>query len=81
MPLYDFVNTETGEHFELQLKIAEREEYLANNPHIQQEHLSAPSIGDPIRLGIRRPDAGFSEVIRKVHERSPGSQLDKTVRF
>ena len=28
MPLYDFVDTETGEEFELLLKLSEREEFL-----------------------------------------------------
>ena len=36
MPLYTFENTETGEHFEKQMKIAEREDYLSANPHIRQ---------------------------------------------
>lgn len=31
--------------------------------------------GDSIRLGIRKPDAGFQEVLSKIHERSPGSNL------
>lgn len=81
MPLYDFVNTETGEHFELQLKIAEKEEYLEQNPHIQQEYLTAPSIGDAVRMGIRKTDNGWKEVLNKVHQKSPGSQLNKTVKL
>ena len=35
MPNYDFLNTQTGEQFE-RTSMNEREQYLANNPHIQQ---------------------------------------------
>ena len=43
MPLYDFQDTETGEVFELQLKLSEREEFLKANPNVKQL-LSAPRI-------------------------------------
>jgi len=36
-----------------------------------------PSIGDPVRLGIRKPDNGFKEVLQKIHEGSPGSTLNQ----
>ena len=36
MPTYNFKNNETGEEFEEFFHIADREEYLKNNPHIQQ---------------------------------------------
>ena len=36
MPTYDFVNTNTGEEFEEFMSMAAREQYLKDNPHIQQ---------------------------------------------
>ena len=36
MPTYDFVNTETGEEFEEFMSISAREQYLKDNPKIQQ---------------------------------------------
>ena len=36
MPLYDFKDTETGEVFELNLKISEREKFLEANPNLKQ---------------------------------------------
>ena len=35
-PNYDFLNTQTGEQFEKDMSMNEREQYLANNYHIQQ---------------------------------------------
>lgn len=81
MPTYDFVNKDTGEVFEKSMKIAEREQYLIDNPNIVPHYGSAPAIGDPIRLGVKKVDNGFKEVLQKIHKRSPGSQLDKTTRL
>ena len=36
MPYYNFKNKETGEEFEEFFTMSGREEYLKNNPHIQQ---------------------------------------------
>lgn len=77
MPLYEFYNTKTKKHFELQLKIAEKDVYLKENPHIIQEFLTCPQVIDPVRLGVRKVDNGFKEVLQKIHQRSPGSTLDK----
>lgn len=35
----------------------------------------APALGDPIRLGLKRPDDGFKDVLRKIHDSTPGSVL------
>ena len=36
---------------------------------------TAPSLGDSVRLRIRRPDEGFKDVLRKIHDSTPGSTL------
>lgn len=38
----------------------------------------APLFGDPVRLGVSKTDNGFKEVLQRIHERTAGSQLDKT---
>ena len=43
MPLYDFEDTDTGEVFELNLKIAEKADFLKANPNLKQV-ISAPMI-------------------------------------
>lgn len=72
MPSYTFLNTESGEVFTTIMSIAEREDYLKANPHIQQQLISAPALGDSIRLGLKKPDNGFRDrlkEIKKAHSR------------
>ena len=76
-PLYEFKNTDTEEVFERFMSIASREEYLKENPNITPV-LSATPMMDPVAAGVRRPDNGFKEVLQRVHNLTPGSQLNKT---
>lgn len=77
MPTYDFKNKKTGEIFTKMMKIAEKEQYLADNPNIESM-ISAPNFIDPVRLGIRKIDNGFKEVLQRVHEKTAGSVLNRT---
>lgn len=77
MPTYVFKDTNTGEQFERIMKIAEREQYLSENPHIESV-LTTASFGDPVRLGVRKMDNGFKEVLQKIHSTTAGSKLDKS---
>lgn len=77
-PTYDFRNKDTGEVFERMMKIAEKEQFLIDNPNIEQTITAAPAMGDPVRLGIRRTDNGFKEVLQKIHSKTPGSTLNKS---
>jgi hypothetical protein len=67
MPTYDFLNTETGEEFEKFMSLSEREQYLKDNPKIQQVHLGAMSIVSGVSITGKVPD-GFKEVLSKVAE-------------
>jgi hypothetical protein len=75
MPTYDFIDTDTGEEFEMMMKWSEREDYLKNNPNIQPL-LSAPNIvsGTTASSTNKVPD-GFKEVLSKVSEKYPMSPL------
>lgn len=66
MPTYTFLNTNSGETFTTIMSIAEREEYLKANPHIQQQLISAPALGDSIRLGLKKPDNGFRDRLKEI---------------
>jgi len=48
---------------------------------VKKVMFSAPSIGDAVRLGIRRPDGGFRDVLHKIHEKMPGSKLKDNSSF
>ena len=64
MPLYSFRNTETGETHDKLMTWDDREQYLSNNPALEVI-IGAPAVGDSVRLGIRKPDDGFREVLSK----------------
>jgi hypothetical protein len=76
MPTYNFRHRETGEITEKFFSLSLREEYLKDNPHLESVLLGAPSIGDPIRLGIRKPDNGFREVLAKAKEAHPRGNVN-----
>ena len=71
MPTYNFRHRETGEITEKFFSISAREEYLKDNPQLESILLAAPSLGDPVRLGLRKPDNGFREVLSKAKEAHP----------
>lgn len=74
MPTYTFHNKETGEVFDKIMSWNSREEYLKENPNLETI-IGAPSFGDPVRLGVRRTDDGFKEVLSKIGASNPFSNL------
>ena len=78
MPTYVFRNKETGEQFEQVMKMSELDPFRAENPHLETV-IQSVAFGDPTKLSTTRKfDSGFKEVLQKIHERSPGSELNKT---
>lgn len=75
MPTYNFYNSETGEAFEMFMKISERDIFLVENPHIQPV-LTAPAVisGTSTSSQNRVPD-GFKEVLSKISEAHPASSV------
>lgn len=73
MPTYNFKNKKTGEEFTTFMFMSELKPYLENNPDIEQMINTFSGIGDPIRMGMQKPDSGFRDVlkeIKKKHRRS-----------
>lgn len=68
MPVYSMRNNETEEEFEVTLKYVELDQYLKDNPNIQQIFKRFPGMGDPVRLGLRKPDDGFRDALRHVKD-------------
>lgn len=78
MPTYLFRDTDTGEVFEKVMRISELDTYKEQNPtHERYYDGVAPGLADPVRVGARKMDSGFKEVLQKIHEKTPGSQLNK----
>lgn len=77
MPNYLFRDTETSEVFTKTMKMSELDAYMqANKTHVRYYDGVAPAMGDPVRLGVRKMDTGFKEVLQRVHEKTPGSTLN-----
>lgn len=77
MPTYTFKNLNTGEFEEHIMKISELDSFKESNPHLERALVDAPSFGDPVRLGVRRIDNGFREVLSRVAEKTPGGKALK----
>ena len=77
MPTYSFRNIKTGIIEEHIMKISELDAFKENNPHLERALVDAPSFGDPVRLGVRRIDNGFREVLSRVAEKTPGGKALK----
>ena len=77
MPTYNFRNKETGGETEVTLKISELDQYKSDNPHLVSFLKTAPGIARGVGTS-RQFDSGFKEVLQKIDERAPGSQLKQT---
>lgn len=75
MPTYNFIDTVTGEEFESIMKIAEREEFLKNNPQVQSIITAPHIVSGVVGIGSNRVPNGFNEVLSKVAEAHPSSKV------
>jgi hypothetical protein len=78
MPTYVFRNKETGEQFEKIMKISELDTFRQENPQLETV-IQSVAFGDPTKLtSSRKFDTGFKEVLQRIHEKTPGSELNKS---
>jgi predicted nucleic acid-binding Zn ribbon protein len=73
MPTYSFIDTETGEEFDLIMKWSEREEFLKEHIYIKPLVTSA-GIVSGVSITGKVPD-GFKEVLSKVAENHKTSSV------
>jgi hypothetical protein len=66
MPIYSIMNKDTSQVFEVNMKFADLEHYLNENPNLVQVFNKFPGLGDPVRLGLRKPDDGFRDTLKTV---------------
>lgn len=72
MPSYSFRNVITGIEFDLFLSMSDKDKYLEENKDtIIQIITKAPSFGDTVSLGIKKPDQGFRDVLREIKKAHP----------
>lgn len=75
MPLYEFIDTETGETWEDVMSYDKYKTYLAENPNINPVY-SISIIGNS---GDRvKTDSGFGDVLNRIAKANPHSPLAQT---
>lgn len=78
MPTYDFKNIITNDITEKVMKMSELTEFKLNNPLLELV-ISGGVVCSAIRMeGGLNKGGNFKEVLNRIHERTPGSCLDKT---
>jgi hypothetical protein len=77
MPLYEFEDKETGKIVVEVMKIADKPQFLVDHPNLKSIISAAPAICDSVRIGVKKVDVGFKEVLNRIHQRTPGSTLNK----
>lgn len=75
MPTYTFRNEETNEEFTTIMSMSEREEFLKSNPNIKQ-CLATPAFADSVRMGVRKIDRSFNDVLIKAKSSHKHSTID-----
>jgi len=66
MPTYSFRDNITSNEFNDFMSMSQLDTYLKENPHIEQTITVAPALCDPTRLGLRKPDSGFRDILKKI---------------
>ena len=83
MPTYDYRCEKCGHEFEIMLPIARRNEPVETpcarespvcGGEVKQIIVSASGLADPVRLGIRKPDDGFKDMMRRMKKNVHGAQ-------
>lgn len=78
MPTYSFRNKETGEEFDEIMSIHKLDQYKADNPHLEQL-LGTPPLGDPVRLGMKKPDDTFRDILKQIKKNTDGKRIRSTI--
>lgn len=76
MPYYKFHDTHTDKVWEEFLKISERDEYLKNNPHVEQLVNGFPADADSVKLGRTKPADGFRDMLKQIKKNNIRSTVN-----
>jgi putative FmdB family regulatory protein len=77
MPIYEYSCSKCNEGFERLLKMSQMQTPTTEpcpecgSEGTVSQQITAANFGDPIKMGIKRPDAGWGEVLSKVKEGHP----------
>lgn len=76
MPSYEFKNTKTGEVVEKFCSISQRDEMIASGEWEMYHSGSAAAIGDPVRMGMKKPDANFRDRLKEIQKAHPRGKVN-----
>ena len=80
MATYTFRNKETNEVFDHSMRMSEYDSYMESNPNIERYYEGNAALNIVSGVGGIKTDNGFKEVLSKVAEAHPNSQLaDRTL--
>ncbi|MDB4786113.1 hypothetical protein OAG36_00095 [bacterium] len=74
MPIYQYKNEETGEISDHYMSISSMEEFEKDNPHMKKI-IHAPALGDAMRLGVRKTDDSFNDLLKTIKKNNSGSTI------
>lgn len=74
MPTYSFRNTKTGEEFDEIMPIKNLDQYKIDNPDLEQL-LGTPPLGDPVRLGLKKPDDTFRDILKQIKKNTQSNRI------
>jgi hypothetical protein len=77
MPVYSIRDDKTGDLFEVNMKYSELTEYFEQNPNFQQVFTKFPGVVDSVRIGVRKTDSGFRDVLSKAKNAHLHSTIDR----
>lgn len=87
MPNYAYHCTSCDAKMEKMVPISQRDDFcnkscpFCGKKTIERSYDAAPAAVDPVRLGVRKVDNGFKEVLHKIHETNYGSKLNQSKHY
>ena len=72
MPTYDFKNKKTDKVYEKKMTIAERDQFLKDNPDLESI-MGRPMIVTGVD-GLRKPDDSFRDILRNIDKKHKSKQ-------
>jgi hypothetical protein len=76
MPTYTFHNKQTGVVEDKMMKIAEKEQYLIDNPDVEQVHTGLNIVAGQ---GTFKNDSGWKDNLSRIAEAHPRSALANSI--
>ena len=74
MGRYSYINLETGEEVELDMKISEMEEF--ENTNINYKRVLKPvAFGDSVRLGVTKSPDSFNDLLKTIRKKNKHSNI------